>query len=341
MKTPSPVQILISTNSITMGEWLTPKLTREQFREGYYKYLTKQIAVNDFNFNANEVFNQEAEAAEAIPGSESMTRRALVNALAIKFSSVAKNPAAALNSYLTTDQLKTVSALADGIVSKLKTIEPALLPLDTQLFMQHVMQSISASSMGSTAQAQEDAKRMAPQTVPNAQMPAGSGLKRGRKGRVMYGRGIANFGPQYDIDVHDLDNNKLTLRYKSNGRKVHSIPSNMIGGNMIACLKDVMDGNNPSYNNVNSLSKEEKDYLSVIGRKAKVDKLSAIDSGTKDEDEKDLHSFRIMTGEISAGNDNKQLVKDYKKLLLKLISKGRIDSSKGKSILLDLAVIGY
>jgi len=161
-----------------------------------------------------------------------------------------------------------------------------------------------------------------------------------RGGRVMYGTGLAAFG-HYNIDLHDLDkNNKVTLRYKNN-RKVHTVPSNLVGGNMIACLKSVVEGKNPSYKNVSSLTDAEKDYLNELGNKADIEELAQIRSGTKDEEERDFHQFKILTGEISAGNDSKQLVADYKKLMLKLMSKGRIDRNKGKSILMDLAVIGY
>jgi hypothetical protein len=179
----------------------------------------------------------------------------------------------------------------------------------------------------------------------NLKQVNGLGFKRRKnekqkRGRVMYGTGLRPFG-HYNLDMHDLDRrNRVTLRYKNN-RKVHTVPSNLVGGNLIACLKSVVEGKNPSYKDVSSLTDAEKDYLNEIGNKAEIDELSQIKSGTKDEEDRDMHQFQVLTGEISAGNDSKQLVADYKKLMLKLMSKGRIDRNSGKSILMDLAVIGY
>ena len=57
--------------------------------------------------------------------------------------------------------------------------------------------------------------------------------------------------------------------------------------------------------------------------------------------EKEKHQFDVMKGEIIAGNDNEKLVKDFKRLLLKLMSKHKINKKEGHDILMELVILGY
>ena len=538
-------------------EWLTPKLTRDQYRKDYMAYLEKQIAVNDFNLQANLLYNDEAEAAQPLPGSETMTRMQLMSALNIRFKPYVRNLDLALKNF-TDEEIKLTAQNADAIANLLYTqYGQAGLPLNNEIFAKDVRQAISADNLLTTARSQISLLKnsgtpvpsaaggnssksndstvptgalnnaltpsgntpptggnppgtptqvVGPQasntaglnspsaqqqtwvgaamqsvgnvsnaifgsaqgnqvnTTPSAQQPVnpvnttpsakspattnattlteeqsdavgarnkliedmhghakkkehnealgkfkalvmhlkehghivnlqgkspksyvnsllgkndnvtwydaaqdpdyvetikrklpiyGSGFgngiaqrfksssKRGRKPRLTNGTGIASFGNNYNIDTHDLDKHRVTLRYKSNNRKVMNLPDELVGGNLIACLKSVIEGNNPSYKHVSSLSEHEKNYLSQIGEKADIEELASIPSEPKSQTEKEMHDFQVMSGEIGAGNDSRELVQDYKRLLLKLMSKGRIDKTKGKSILMDLAIIGY
>jgi len=523
-------------------EWLTPKLSRAQYRDAYLATLQRQITINDANYTANQAFAEDGTAAEL--DTTGMSRRAIINALSLKFVKFTRNPSASLT-MLSDTQLNTLAQISDAVVNEFNAKGPNTNyrgdPIDSQLFLKDLMEMMGANNLGNMAMKQKetmlrthlitpsapngdnidgkvdvnnfvpaenedkigtnmgkdsnhsddkkgkieldqnnivvDSQKSTPakdrtwsefisgkpanspadkegvQEVPAKntevqKLPAkekvkiesdkntdkkdkikkafdslikvykegsnyvtgehkisdnkvkfqgdfkaalhdsgvtlegtplqhinkyntdsirqfshvntshleavrdhhinevsGFGLRRKlekkeKRGRVMYGTGLRSFG-HYNLDMHELDkNNRVTLRYKNN-RKVHTIPSNLVGGNLISCLKSVVEGKNPSYKDVSSLTDAEKDYLNEIGNKAEIEELSQIKSGTKDEEDRDFHQFQILTGEISAGNDSKQLVSDYKKLMLKLMSKGRIDRNSGKSILMDLAVIGY
>ena len=89
------------------------------------------------------------------------------------------------------------------------------------------------------------------------------------------------------------------------------------------------------------MDEEEKAYLHKVAKKANLlDRLS-IPSPSKDEREKDVHNFEVMKGEIMSGNDNKDLIKKFKLLVLKLKNQELLPKSQADEILADLTSIGY
>jgi hypothetical protein len=60
---------------------------------------------------------------------------------------------------------------------------------------------------------------------------------------------------------------------------------------------------------------------------------------TKDDEEE--HRFEILKGMVIAGNDNKEMIKEFKTLLVKFSNEGRIKKTEAREILLDLASMGH
>ena len=51
--------------------------------------------------------------------------------------------------------------------------------------------------------------------------------------------------------------------------------------------------------------------------------------------------FEVMKGEIMAGNDNKDMIKKFKILILKLSNSQLLPKSQVREILVDLASMGF
>ena len=163
--------------------------------------------------------------------------------------------------------------------------------------------------------------------------------QRGPRGRIIMGEGLVNFG-KYKLDMHDLDNNdKVCIRYDC-GKLVRSIPAKIVGGSVSGALKAITNGKNPSARDVEGMTEEERNYLNLISKKAAVKDLQ-VPSKDKSADEKELHKFETMKGQIIAGNDNAQLIKDFKLLLIKLKQKHKVSKDDANDILLELAALGY
>jgi len=60
-----------------------------------------------------------------------------------------------------------------------------------------------------------------------------------------------------------------------------------------------------------------------------------------DKEQQDNHRFEVLKGEINAGNDNKEMIKEFKLLLLKFIHKNKLPRRQAQEILIDLVALGY
>ena len=163
--------------------------------------------------------------------------------------------------------------------------------------------------------------------------------KRGPRGRLILGEGLTPLGKHF-LDTYDLENhNKVSIRYQG-GKHVKAIPAKVVGGNVAGALKSIVKGKSPSAMDVEKLTEDERNYLNLISSKAHVKQLQ-VPSKDKTAEEKLVHKFNTMKGEIIAGNDNKDLIKEFKLLLLKLKQMSKISKDDVNEILMDLAALGY
>jgi hypothetical protein len=105
-------------------------------------------------------------------------------------------------------------------------------------------------------------------------------------------------------------------------------------------LKDVMitlvGNGSPSLESFDRLTADEKDKLHHITKHSQYEKVS-IPRGHLDKEDQMLHKFTILKGELMAGNNNKQLLKEFKSMLIKFVEDGRIPRRQAHEILLELA----
>ena len=188
-------------------------------------------------------------------------------------------------------------------------------------------------------------------------LATGSGLKKKRRGRPK-GSGIAfkdnidhtkgiqpvkkyhPFG-KYFVNSHKLNHgNVLSIRSKS-GTNVREYPSRIVSPHMASIVKTIIGGGVPSYNDMNKLTEDEKDYLYKVSKRAEfADKIS-IPTPSKDKMEKDIHEFEVCKGEIMAGNDSKELIKKFKLLIIRLSRNGTIPKREATEVMQELLELGY
>jgi hypothetical protein len=194
-------------------------------------------------------------------------------------------------------------------------------------------------------------------TVGAAEAPAsGSGVKRGRpKGSGIKGRGIqqdpnvqgieknpnryATFG-RFKINTHKLNDDIITLK-RITGCNVDGIPVKRVSKELGNVMRTIVGGGHPEYRHLDKLSDEEKVYLAKIAKKADIEDRLNVPTPNRDDDEKDVHQFEVMKGEIMSGNDNAEMVKKFKLLIMKLSRKEMLPKNQAKDIMMDLATLGY
>ena len=159
------------------------------------------------------------------------------------------------------------------------------------------------------------------------------------EGAVERPKPYAPFG-RYVIHKFDLEGGKLNMKTPKGG-VVKELPSQKISMGLVRVLKTIGKGALPSFDEIKGLAEADKETLhKVITHSRLNDKVSVPTPQSKTDEEKLADRFDILRGEIVAGNDNRQLVKEFKVLLMKLLNAGRVPRKEAHDILTDLASIG-
>lgn len=173
--------------------------------------------------------------------------------------------------------------------------------------------------------------------------PKGCGLKMHSPGDVAVGitpsPRYVTFG-KFLINNNKLNDDIISIKRPSGGN-ITEFPSSKVSNKLSRVFKKIVGGQLPSYNELSDLTEEEKNYLYKVSKKAEIlDKLS-IPAPSKDKEEKDIHQFEVMKGEIMAGNDSKEMIKAFKLLLNKLSKSGALPKQQVSEVLTDLLEMGY
>ena len=175
--------------------------------------------------------------------------------------------------------------------------------------------------------------------------PKGSGLARPFIDKVDKSKGIQpdkryiSFG-KYLINTKKLNDDVIAIKRPS-GANIIEFPSTRVSKNLSNVIKKIVGGKIPSFNELSELTDEEKHYLHKVSSKADIEDKFSIPAPSKDKLEKDMHSFEVMKGEIMAGNDNKDLIKKFKVLLMKLSRNGTLPKREVQEIMEDLIEMGF
>ena len=157
---------------------------------------------------------------------------------------------------------------------------------------------------------------------------------------IMESPRFIKFG-KYLINSHKLNNEDIFALKRPSGGNIVEIPSIRISKNLSSIIKKMVGGSIPSYSELSKLSEPEKAYLHKVSSKANILDKFSIPTPSKDQQEKDIHDFEVMKGEILAGNDSKELVKKFKLHLMKLSKNGSLPKKEVQEIMEELIEMGF
>lgn len=145
---------------------------------------------------------------------------------------------------------------------------------------------------------------------------------------------------RYLVNTKKLKDNIISLR-RGTGTQIASLPAYKMSSNLGKVIKKITGGGLPNGDDFKDLTDEEKTYLIKLSREADLSSKIEIPAPSKDEEEKDIHQFNVLKGEIMAGNDSKEAIKKFKLLLVKLSNKRILDKKDVADILETLAELGH
>ncbi len=148
----------------------------------------------------------------------------------------------------------------------------------------------------------------------------------------------APFG-KHQLNLKKLKGGRLQLRSKTDN-VIANIKSKQLTKNMKVIIDKFITNQPIEFEDVEILDDDEKDYLAEISEKCNINDRLRIPSPKLTKIQSDINKFNILRGEIIAGNDSKELVRDFKVLLLKLMNSKHISKSEGNNIMIMLLQLG-
>ena len=146
---------------------------------------------------------------------------------------------------------------------------------------------------------------------------------------------------KYLLNNHKLNNENVFSLKRPSGGNIVEIPSTKLSNNLSSVIKKMVGGSIPTYSDISKLSEPEKVYLHKISKSSNILDRFDIPTPNKDQQEKDVHEFEVLKGEIMAGNDSKELIKKFKVHIMKLSKNGTLNKQEVHEILSELLDLGF
>jgi hypothetical protein len=142
------------------------------------------------------------------------------------------------------------------------------------------------------------------------------------------------------INKSKLDKNILMMRYK-NGINISKHPTKSVSRVFANVIRNMLLGKNPSYDDLDKLNQEEKTYLHEICSYCHVIDRFTIPTPNKNNDEQENDRFSLLVGQLKAGNNSKEMIKELKQLLIKFRTKRKLPIQEINEILMTLIEMGF
>jgi hypothetical protein len=170
---------------------------------------------------------------------------------------------------------------------------------------------------------------------------SGCGLVKKPRPFNLQGVPKAEFIPfgRYKMDVNKLVDDIFSIK-KPCGANVPDLPTHRMTKRVSNSIKQIVGGSIPSYDDILEMNDDERGFLHNLARKSRINDRVKIPAPNKDAQQKEMDRFDILKGQILAGNDNKELIKEFKLKMLKLCKDGRIPRREVNEIMYDLMSVG-
>ncbi len=181
---------------------------------------------------------------------------------------------------------------------------------------------------------------------PSFGLTEGRGLSKRMKGKgiavnkIDYTAGIISepdyvpFG-KFLLNRKRLNNGVMMIK-RHNGQFIPDLKTKRISQNLTNVFKKVAGGSIPSFSDLEKLDDEEREYLNFISKRSNLSSKLEVPSPKKDSEEQLINKFEIMRGQLIAGNDSKDLVKNFKQIIITMIEKDLLPKGQARDILLEL-----
>ena len=117
------------------------------------------------------------------------------------------------------------------------------------------------------------------------------------------------------------------LRSKK-GAAIPYLPTQKVSKSLIKAVSKIVNGGSLDYDDIDKLNPDEREHLHKIVNKSQLGDKFKIPQNCKVDEEN--NRFEILKGEILAGNNSPTAIKEFKLLIVRLMSKIDYQEDKGK-----------
>lgn len=187
--------------------------------------------------------------------------------------------------------------------------------------------------------------------APASRYPAGReilgyGLTKPSRVSVDMSRGIKNTAPTYVpfgkfiINPSKLSRGIFEVR-TLNGGKMGKYPDKQLSHPLTKIMRRMIEDRMPDEYDFNEMDLEDQNFLFNLSKDAKINERLNVPTPKLSKEGEEQNRFEILKGQISSGNDNRELVKEFKQMLLRFSNDGRLKKNEAREILMDLTALGY
>lgn len=167
-------------------------------------------------------------------------------------------------------------------------------------------------------------------------VPVTPGAKPARK---LFGTGLVSPLGKNTISTSKLHNDIVQIRTKR-GSVIPKLPTEKVSRGVAAAVRRLVSGGSLTGDDIENLDENERRILHRIANRCELMERVPI-SEPKDAEAKMNDDFLLYKGQICAGNDNVELVKKFKLLILKMTQLDLLPKSQVREILVDLLSLGH
>jgi hypothetical protein len=132
--------------------------------------------------------------------------------------------------------------------------------------------------------------------------------------------------------------NDQILQFKNpNGIQLNSLPTERVSSDLANVIHTFLS-ETPNYEEISKLNDRDKQKLAYICKHCHImsPAVPKLKTFTAKEDDR----FEVLRGQLIAGQDNLQLAKEFKLLMLKMVNEGRIPKRQANEILHEMLMLG-
>lgn len=145
---------------------------------------------------------------------------------------------------------------------------------------------------------------------------------------------------KYVINPNKIASGVFDMKTMKGGLVV-KYPTKMLSAKLSKMINRIIGGRMPDEEEFNEMDLNDQNFLFNLANDAKIMDRLKLPTPKRTKEGEETNRFEILKGQIISGNDNKELIKEFKQMLLKLSDEGRIKKAEAREILLDLVALGH